>query len=101
MSDIDYQAISKGDQAKTLMESAIFNEAFDTLEASLLEAVLTLPIEADAQRLRVVAMHKATQQVRQILSNHVAGASIERAQILENERKAGMFQRIKEIVRNV
>lgn len=101
MSDIDHAAIQKGDEARVLMDSAIFQEAFATLEAGLVEALLTLPIEADDQRRNVVAMHKATQHVHQILSNFVAGASIERAQILEEERKAGMFQRIKEIVRNV
>lgn len=94
------QDLAKGDQARTLMDSPLFVEAFETLEASLVDTLLSLPIEADGQRLRVVCMHKACQQVRTILGGFVAGADIARAEILEEERRKSMWDQIKERVRH-
>lgn len=99
MSD-HYQEIAKGEQARTLMESALFREAFDTLEATLVDTLLALPIEADDQRLRVVCMHKACQQVRAILGSFVAGGEIRQAEIFEEERRKSMLERIKERIRH-
>jgi len=91
--------LAKGEQARTLLSEPLFNEAFDTLEASLVDMLLALPIEADDQRLRVVCMHKAAQQVRQILASYVAGAEIARADILQEEQRKSVLERIKERVR--
>jgi hypothetical protein len=92
--------LAKGEQARTLMASPLFVEAFDTLEASLVDTLLSLPIEADDQRLRVICMHKASQQIRSILGGFVSGADIVRADILEEDRRKTMLDRIKERIRH-
>lgn len=84
---------AKGEQARTLLDDPLFNEAFDTLEATLVDAVLALPIEA-------VDLHKAAQQARAILGAFVAGGDIARSQILEEERKQSVLERIKERLRH-
>lgn len=94
------EEVAKGDQARTLLDDPLFNEAFDTLEASLVDTLLSLPIEADDQRLKVVCMHKAAQQVRGILAGYVAGANIARAEILQEEQRKSLIERIKDRVRH-
>lgn len=92
--------LNRGEQARTLLDSPLFRDAFDTLEASLVDTLLSLPIEADDARLKVVCMHKAAQQIRGILAGYVAGADIARAEILENERRKTLLERIKERIRH-
>lgn len=56
------------EEAKRLLSSNVFNEAFDAMNRSLVEQILATPPEADAQRERLYAMFKAGQMFVQQLA---------------------------------
>lgn len=56
------------EEAKRMLSSNVFNEAFDAMNRGIVEQILATPPEADAERERLYAMFKAGQMFVQQLA---------------------------------
>ncbi len=52
---------STAEAAKEMLNSAVFNRAFEDMNRSIMDQILATPPEADAERERLYAMFKAGQ----------------------------------------
>lgn len=52
---------STAEAAKEMLNSAVFNRAFEDMNRSIMDQILATPTEADAERERLYAMFKAGQ----------------------------------------
>jgi hypothetical protein len=64
---------AKADQAHNLMNSQIFNEAFQSMNQGIVDQILTTPPEAEKERERLYSMFKSgqmfVQQFAQLINN--------------------------------
>ena len=65
MSDLEtmemHEIQSKADAASAMMNSQVFNEAFQTMNQGIVDQILQTPAEAPEERERLYAMFKAGQ----------------------------------------
>jgi hypothetical protein len=77
MSDLEtrelYEIQERADQAKNMLNSPIFNEAFEMMNQGIVDQILQTPPEAEKERERLYSMFKAgqmfVQQFAQLINN--------------------------------
>lgn len=77
MSDIETMELNevqaKADQAQALLNSQVFNEAFQMMNQGITDQILQTPAEANEERERLYSMFKAgqmfVQQFAQLINN--------------------------------
>jgi|TARA_B100001094_G_scaffold327598_1_gene386179 hypothetical protein len=77
MSDLETMELNevqaKADQAQAMMNSQVFNEAFQMMNQGIVDQILQTPAEADTERERLYSMFKAgqmfVQQFAQLINN--------------------------------
>jgi len=62
---------TEANAAKEMLDSAVFNKAFQTMNAQIVDQILATPPEADAERERLYNMFKAGQVFVQQLAGMV------------------------------
>jgi len=77
MSDLETMELNeiqtKADQAQNLMNSQVFNEAFQMMNQGIVDQILQTPAEAQEERERLYSMFKSgqmfVQQFAQLINN--------------------------------
>lgn len=62
---------TEANAAKEMLNSAVFNKAFEKMNQQLVDQILTTPPEADAERERLYSMFKAGQVFVQQLAGMI------------------------------
>ena len=83
-----------GEEARRILESRVFNEAFEVLRAAYVSGLQSLPSGDDLGRFRYVEALKQVDAVKRHLSATLANGEIAQAEIAEMNRQAGLVERL-------
>lgn len=92
--------IRRAAQAESLLTDPILSESLDAIKTAIREQVFALPIEASAERERLVMMDKIRQQFVSTLELVVRGGEISRHELDMELNTKARIEAIREKARN-
>ncbi len=86
--------VQRGEEARMILSSKLFEEAIDNLRAAYTEALLKVPNTDDLGRFRYVEALRQVATVRRHLETVLTSGEIAQSEIVEMNAKDGLIARL-------